>query len=135
MEDIPVSGSHIARQSHVDTYSHLKGVSVVELPINEVSILIGTDLAYSFAPKEVRKAGEDVPDSFLCPFGWVLMGKAGGQTDQLAWTAFASFQDRQFEDCGEEKCLDSHMKTAAFQEDTFLVKILPEKVGGGPEVV
>ena len=62
------------------------------------------------------------------------MGKAGGQTDQLAWTAFATFQDRQFEDRVEGKCLDSPMKTAAFQEDTFLVEVLPEKVGGGPEV-
>ena len=29
VDDIPVSGAHIARQSHVDSYPHLQGVKVI----------------------------------------------------------------------------------------------------------
>ena len=133
VDNIPVSGAHIARQSHVDAYPHLQGVKLVDLPVNEVSILIGTDLAPCFAPTEVRKAGEDAPVSFLCPFGWVLLGRAGGQTDQLAWTAFASFQNCHSGEGKEVNRWNFPKKTASSHEDTFSVKVLSEKVGGGPE--
>ena len=131
VDNIPVSGAHIARQSHVDAYPHLQGIQVVELPVNEVSILIGTDLAYDFAPTDVRKASDDVPVSFLCPFGWVLMGRADGQPDRSAWAAFASFQDRPLEDRMEEIFrLDfpekASEKTALSQDDRRAQEILKD---------
>ena len=97
VEDIPVSGAHIARQSHVDAYPHLHEVKMVDLPLNEVSILIGTDLAHSFAPNDVKTSANGVV-AFHCPFGWALMGRANGQEDKSAWAAFASFQDQGLEE-------------------------------------
>ena len=95
VDSIPVDGKQIPRQALVDGYPHLRGVKLNELPLDDVQILIGTDLAYEFAPSDLRKS----PNSSLIAFhsslgGWTVMGKSSKRTDRSAWAAFASFENQ-----------------------------------------
>ena len=120
VDDIPVSGAHIARQAHVDTYPHLQEVKMIDLPLDEVSVLLGTDLVQAFTPMDIRKPSSDGVVALHCPFGWALMGK-DGQKNNSDWAAFASFQDKHWDRPSYEP-----------QQNAFSTKVLPEKAGGRP---
>ena len=83
----------IARQAHVDAYPHLQEVKMIDLPLDEVSVLLGTDLVQAFTPMDIRKPPSDGVVALRCPFGWALMGK-DEQKNNSDWAAFASFQDQ-----------------------------------------
>ena len=55
VDSLPVKGSHIPRQVHVKQYDYMKDIELIELPVNNVSILIGTDMAAAFVPFETRQ--------------------------------------------------------------------------------
>ena len=61
--------------------------------MNEVSILIGMDLAFAFAPSEIKKSTPNSPLGLLTPYGWCLMGPTCGIISRSMWAAFASFED------------------------------------------
>merc|ERR1711911_116735 len=67
VESLPVNGSHIARQVHVKQYDYMKDVELIELPVNNVSILIGTDMAAAFVPFETRHSDASSPLALNTP--------------------------------------------------------------------
>ena len=56
VDSLPIEPSQIPRQVDVEKYEHLKGVELIELPTDEVDILIGTDLSHLFIPEMVKKS-------------------------------------------------------------------------------
>merc|ERR1711911_205770 len=90
VESLPVNGSHIARQVHVKQYDYMKDVELIELPVNTVSILIGTDMAAAFVPFETRHSDASSPLALNTPYGWSLMGPTGGAASKAAWAALVT---------------------------------------------
>ena len=112
VDNIPVSGAHIARQSHVDSYPHLQEIKVVDLPVNEVSILMGTDFAPCFAPTEVRKQVTTVLSQFGALLdGSLWEGPMGRQTARPGLPLLPSMTGNMRNACSK-KCLDFPLKTS-----------------------
>ena len=65
IDALPVNSSHIPRQVQVDQYDYMKNVKLIELPCNEVSLLIGTDLAPPFAPFESYSHSHQLSSTLL----------------------------------------------------------------------
>ena len=90
VDSLPIDPSQIPRQVDVDNYEHLEGVNLIELPEEEVDILIGTDLSHCFAPEIVKKPLHRGPICLFTPLGWCYMGPASGHSGQSTWVALTS---------------------------------------------
>ena len=93
VDSIPADSTHIARRRHLDGHPHLNQVKLNELPVNEIDLLIGTDLAHSFAPDQVIKGANSSLIAIHCPLGYALMGPSGLRGEVAAWAAFATFEE------------------------------------------
>ena len=65
---------------------------MIDLPSNEVSLLIGTDLAPAFVHYEARLINRSSPVALRSPFGWSLMGPIEARSKE-AWSAYVSFDE------------------------------------------
>ena len=90
----------------------MKNVKLMELPCNEVSLLIGTDLVPAFAPFESYSHDLSSPSVLNTPFGQTIMGPTGSSISRSAWSALASVKEEA-------------------SGDTFRLKVPPKSGGGG----
>ena len=74
VESLPVDSSHIPRQGDVDRYDHLEGVKLIDLPTDEVDMVIGTNLPQVFLHQFAMKPAQDGPVCLYSPLGWCYMG-------------------------------------------------------------
>ena len=95
VDSLPVNSSHIAKQVHVNQYDYMKDVKLIELPTNEVSLLIGTDLAPAFAHFDTRQNGPSSLIAINSAYGWAVMGPTGGPMPKSAWAALVSVDEGQ----------------------------------------
>ena len=57
-----------------DMYKHLEGLDLQEIHADDVTILIGADVAEAHTPIEVRKGSKGQPVARKMPFGWCVFG-------------------------------------------------------------
>ena len=102
VDSIPADSTHIARRRHLDGHPHLSQVKLNELPVDEIDLLVGTDLAHAFAPDEVIKSENSPLIAIHCPLGYALMGSSGMKGEVAAWAAAANFETNEGEQLNEQ---------------------------------
>ena len=79
VEQIPVGEGAILSQAEIADYSHLRDVSLIELPGEKrVEAIIGADLAYSFIPFDgaIRRGHPSALWAYKTCWGWCVLGRA-----------------------------------------------------------
>ncbi|XP_057366727.1 uncharacterized protein LOC130687571 [Daphnia carinata] len=84
VENLQVAQNPTFSGVQAKAFSHLQGLKLPEVPSDQVTILIGLDVADAHDHSESRKPmdGSTGPVAFNTPFGWCLGGKVGPQSEQ-----------------------------------------------------
>ena len=79
VESIPIAASTIPNSQTPKQYEHMKDVVIEDPPYAEVDLIIGIDMAYTFAaPTQVRRGATNLPMGIFNEWGWSLLGGAKG---------------------------------------------------------
>ena len=91
VEQMPISRSCIARKEDIKSWPHLVDVPITELPVDEITLIIGLQEKPSiFLPLEYRTGGEEDPVAIRYSLGWTVVGPIGGRKDEAGYgTNFA----------------------------------------------
>ena len=82
VKEIPISASCIAKRRDVQVWSHLDGIELHELNVNDVMLVIGLQENSSlFIPLEYRIGGDKEPIGVKYSLGWTVIGPVGSRRD------------------------------------------------------
>ena len=94
VDSLPVNASQIARQVHVRQFDYMSDIDIIELPNNQVDILVGTDLAYYFSHFEDRYRDHWSPVAIRNLFGWGIAGPVShSSSSNLVHSGCVSVED------------------------------------------
>ncbi|XP_050417733.2 uncharacterized protein LOC126831129 [Patella vulgata] len=83
LPSLPISTADIPTQEDIDSWPHLKGITVPKLvPGQEVDLLIGNDNSVIFEPLEIRHSQNNGPFAVRTKFGWLINGPFGKNASQ-----------------------------------------------------
>lgn len=144
---LPLSSRDIPTQEDVNSWAHLDGIRIMSIK-SEVDLLIGNDNSELLEPLEVRISKDSGPFAVRTRLGWTINGpldrQGGGarvscfaKADTILEEQFASFCNREFNDCGANETLEdmsqldrkalSIMQTTSRVVDNHYVLDLPFK--------
>ena len=90
VDSLPVEKRHIAKSSLLKGLDYLSDVELIDLPNEEVELLIGTDLSLAILPDKIIHGTFMSPSAFHTPLGWAIIGKNGENPDLSVYNAFIS---------------------------------------------
>ena len=130
---LPVSKEDIPRQSDVDRWPYLHGITTPEVDA-EVSLLIGNDVPKALQPIEIRGSDDEGPYAVRTALGWTVNGPLGRvgerestanpiQADQGLEDLFRRFCNREFDDVDDDNAMSCDDKRAlSVMENTIQLK-------------